>query len=59
MNQDKQSETEALLRILELGQKQIEAGEFTPADEFFRQLDLEEEKDGKQGEQSRQLQTKL
>ncbi|WP_261521702.1 hypothetical protein [Burkholderia multivorans] len=51
MNQDKQSETEALLRILELGQKQIEAGEFTPADEFFRQLDLEEEKDGKQGEQ--------
>lgn len=47
MSQAKQSETEALLQILELGQKQIEAGEFISADEFFKQLDLEEQETGK------------
>lgn len=47
MSQAKQSEAEALLQILELGQKQIEAGEFILADEFFKQMDLEEQENEK------------
>lgn len=51
MSQDTQSETEALLQILELGQKQVEAGEFVSADEFFKQMDLEEQENGKPDQQ--------
>lgn len=51
MSHDKQGELKALRQILELGQKEIEAGKFTPADEFFRQMDLEERENEKPNSQ--------
>lgn len=37
-------ETLALLKILALGNQEIEEGRFTPADEVFSQFEAEEEK---------------
>lgn len=36
-----EQQTEALLKILELGEKEIEEGRFQPAEEFFSEMEKE------------------
>lgn len=40
---EEQEETLALLKLLAMGNKQIEAGEFRPADEVFASLENEDQ----------------